>query len=465
MSMSFLDQHVINNILQWFWPAWLIPLLFFAPESPWHLVRRGRLEEAEKNIRRLQSPDAPIDPKQTLATIVYTNNLEEELSVGTSYWDCLKGFELRRTEIACLCFMGQVMNGTPIAYNATYFYEQIGLESKTIYNLNIGGYALALGGAFASWFFLMPRFGRRTIYLCGSAAMFTLLYIIGILTSWKNVGQVAEAQAYMTLVWKFTYQLSAGQMGWAIPAEVGSTRVRQKTIVFARNAYYILYVIGNVLQPYFMNPAAWNVGARTGKSSFWPFPNHHWLFSPSLPTMDLVANLISPSFLLGHHGYDLLHLGFLQTPRDQGPHIRAARRSLCQEGLCSQVCQDGCQCLRSGGDRRAQAGLQRLRSTGSYNKSWSGRHYHALFGFLVRRFYGSLGLCCVFVWKRKGAFFLAGRSGLTRALHVMLGYPRILFYSLYDVCNLHATGEQASINVNAVRRSTVYVMDLCFLFY
>lgn len=253
--------------LQWFWPLWLIPLLCFAPESPWHLVRKNRLEEAEASLRRLQTPDCPVDPKQTLATIVYTNNLEEELSVGTSYKDCFKGFELRRTEIACICFMGQVMNGTPIAYNATYFYEQIGLESKTIYNLNLGGYALALGGAFASWFFLMPYFGRRTIYLSGSGTMFVLLYLIGILTSWKEVGQVAEAQAYLTLVWKFTYQLSAGQLGWAIPAEVGSTRVRQKTVILARNAYYIIYVIGNVLQPYFMNPSAWNVGART--AFFW----------------------------------------------------------------------------------------------------------------------------------------------------------------------------------------------------
>lgn len=249
--------------LQWFWPAWLIPLLCYAPESPWHLVRQGKLVEAEAAIGRLQSVDCPVDPKQTLATIVYTDNLEKELSVGTSYKDCFKGFELRRTEIACISFMGQVMCGTAVAYNATYFYEQIGLPSATVYNLNIGGYALALGGAFGSWFLLMPRFGRRRIYLCGSAAMFTLLYLIGILTSWKHRPGVANAQAYLTLVWKFIFQLSAGQLGWAIPAEVGSTRVRQKTIVLARNAYYIIYVTGNVLQPYFMNPTAWNVGART----------------------------------------------------------------------------------------------------------------------------------------------------------------------------------------------------------
>ena len=70
--------------VQWIWPCFLIPLIFFAPESPYHLVRHNKLEEAERSIRRLQKPGAGLDPKKTLAQIVYTNNLEEQLSVGTT---------------------------------------------------------------------------------------------------------------------------------------------------------------------------------------------------------------------------------------------------------------------------------------------------------------------------------------------------------------------------------------------
>lgn len=62
----------------------------------------------------------------------------------------------------------------------------------------------------------------------------------------------------------FIFQLSAGQLGWALPAEVGSTRLRQKTICLARNAYYIVSVIAGVLQPYFMNPKAWNLRGYAG---------------------------------------------------------------------------------------------------------------------------------------------------------------------------------------------------------
>lgn len=105
--------------LQWVWPCFLIPLIMFAPSSPWHEVRKGNLEKAEKSLARLQRKSSGIDPKKTLAQIVYINSLEEELSVGTTYWDCFKGFELRRTEIACLCFMGQPLVGANFACKVT----------------------------------------------------------------------------------------------------------------------------------------------------------------------------------------------------------------------------------------------------------------------------------------------------------------------------------------------------------
>ncbi|KAK9372092.1 uncharacterized protein V1513DRAFT_466954 [Lipomyces chichibuensis] len=230
--------------LQWLWPAFLFPVLLFAPESPWHLVRKGRLEEAEKSLARLQSKSANINPNQTLATIVHTNKLEEELAIGTSYWDCFKGFELRRTEIACVTFAGQVLCGLNFAYNSTYFFQQVGLSTAQTYKLNVGGTGLALFGTLISWFLLMPNFGRRTIYVWGMAAMAAILFVIGILNVRTSSSHIAMAQAVLTLVWTFIFQLSAGQLGWALPAEMGSTRLRQKT-------------------PYFLNPTQWNLKGYT----------------------------------------------------------------------------------------------------------------------------------------------------------------------------------------------------------
>lgn len=64
--------------------------------------------------------------------------------------------------------------------------------------------------------------------LTGMAGMATVLMIIGILNTNVHRYNIALTQAVMTMLWKVCFQLSVGQLGWAIPAEVGSTRLRQK---------------------------------------------------------------------------------------------------------------------------------------------------------------------------------------------------------------------------------------------
>lgn len=295
--------------LQWTWPALLIPILIFAPESPWHLVRKGRVEEAERSLKRLQRTSArKVNVRSTLSTIVHTNNLEMEMTAGTSYWDCWRGIERRRTEIACVAFAGQVLSGSAFAYNSTYFFQQVGLTTDQTYRLNIGGTAMALVGTLVNWFALMPYYGRRFIYLRGMMAMCLILLSVGFLNIWTSVHAVGMTQAVLTLVWTFTFQLSVGQLGWTIPAEVGSTRLRQKTICLARNSYYIVLVISNALQPYFMNPRQLNLkgyagffwGATAALTLLWAFfrlpetkgrtyEELDWLFAQRTPTREFEA--------------------------------------------------------------------------------------------------------------------------------------------------------------------------------
>ncbi|KAJ8103406.1 hypothetical protein POJ06DRAFT_264235 [Lipomyces tetrasporus] len=162
-----------------------------------------------------------------------------------------------------LVFAGQIIFGICFAYHSTYFFQQVGLTTAQTYKLNVGGTSLALVGTFCNWFFLMPYFGRRTIYVWGMFAMTLILFIIGILNAWTSNNRVGIAQAVPTLVWTFVFQPSAGQLGWALPAEIGSTRLRQKTVCLARNTYYLVGLVGGTLQPYFMNPTKWNVKGYT----------------------------------------------------------------------------------------------------------------------------------------------------------------------------------------------------------
>ena len=200
-----------------------------------------------------------------VALMIHTDAIEKEVSEGTSYLDCFRGTDLRRTEIACITFVGQISSGAQFAYSATFFFEQAGIAAGNAYKLNLGDTAVAFCGTVGSWF-LMRRFGRRGLYISGMMSTFTCLMIIGFLDLGTKHSLV-WGQVAMCFLWLFTYSLTVGSVGWTVPAEVSSTRLRSKTIVLARNSYYISQIAANVIEPYFINPNEWNLHGKTG--FFW----------------------------------------------------------------------------------------------------------------------------------------------------------------------------------------------------
>lgn len=263
-----LDQwsYRIPFAVQWIWPAPLFIIAFFMPESPWWQVRNGQYDAAEITVRRLLRLKDRDMACQAVSMMIYTNNLELETSEGASYRDCFAGVNRRRTEIACMAFAGQVLAGSQFAFSGTYFFEQAGMSPSDAYKLGLGGTAIAFVGTILSWF-LMNVFGRRSMYSVGMALLSTYLLVIGFLDLGNHHANTAWAQSALCLLWLLTFSLTTGPLGWSIAPEVSSTRLRSKTICLARNTYYIAMLAANVIEPYMMNPGAWNWKGKTG--FFW----------------------------------------------------------------------------------------------------------------------------------------------------------------------------------------------------
>jgi SP family general alpha glucoside:H+ symporter-like MFS transporter len=252
--------------LQWIWPVPLMVVCWLAPESPWYLVRNNRLEEAKNSIRRLGGDKTEDQINGQLAMMVHTAKLESEIEAGTTYWDCFRGVDLRRTEVCCMAFAGQILSGSSFAYSPTYFFTQAGMDSNRAFQLGVGCTGVALVGVILSWW-LITYVGRRTLYIWGQGTLSTLLFLIGIVNATSHTSGALWAQAAFCFLWLFVFALTIGPITYAIVSETSSVRLRPLTVCLARTAYQIVNVVSQVLQPYFMNPTAWNASGKTG--FFW----------------------------------------------------------------------------------------------------------------------------------------------------------------------------------------------------
>jgi MFS transporter, SP family, general alpha glucoside:H+ symporter len=249
---SQLDSHWAYSgpfASQWFWCLVILIGWPFAPESPWYLVRKGRVEDAEHSLRRLASHT--IDVKPTLAMIIETDRLEQELEAGTTYRDCFKKINIRRTEIAVGVYSIQVISGIYLVGYATYFFELAGLPVSKAFDMSIGFLAVGFVGTLFSWV-LLVRFGRRIIYNTGLSMLVLLLLIIGILDCVPNYTEhtsVIWAQSSLLLIWNFCYDFSVGPVCFVILCEVSATKVRAKTVAVATAAQALLGIVMTIAIP------------------------------------------------------------------------------------------------------------------------------------------------------------------------------------------------------------------------
>ncbi|KAH8819047.1 general substrate transporter [Xylogone sp. PMI_703] len=248
--------------LQWIWPILILSFVVWAPESPYWLVRHGKVDEAEKALRRL-TRSTRVDIQQSLALIQRTNERELEYQTQTSYLDCFRGINLRRTEISAMAWAIQILSGLSLPFYAVVFFEQAGFPTSQAFNMNVGMTALGFVGTCTS-FFLIPRFGRRTLYFGGLCFLTSLMLLIGFLGIAPDRPSIVNAEAALLIVWFFVYFLTIGPVAYVIFTETSSTRLRGHTVAIALIAYSTLGIVYNVSSPYLLSVTKANLGAKTG---------------------------------------------------------------------------------------------------------------------------------------------------------------------------------------------------------
>ncbi|KAH8681796.1 general substrate transporter [Xylariales sp. PMI_506] len=250
--------------VQWVWPIIIVPFILFAPESPWWLVRKGRIQEAEAAMAKLSSKS--IDPSHihdAVALMIETTELERSMTEGASYWDCFRGDNLWRTEIGCVAWLSQVLFGFGVTSYSTYFFEQAGLSTSNAYKLSVGLGGLHFVCVLVS-VFITAHFGRRQIFLWGGTFLMVCMFIIGFVALAPQTSGTGNGSAIVYTFWYACYELTIGPIAYIIVSEVSSTRLRSKSIGLGRNAYNVVNIAATCVVPYVMNPTEGNWKGKAG---------------------------------------------------------------------------------------------------------------------------------------------------------------------------------------------------------
>jgi len=219
------------------WPVPLLIGILLAPESPWWLVRKGRTEEAKKSLLRLTSlnRETDFDADETIAMMVHTTALEEEITSGASYLDCFRGTDRRRTEIVCMVWAIQNLSGNSFSGYSSYFLQRAGLDPSTSYDFAMGQYGINMAGVFGAWWLMSLGVGRRSLYLYGLCGLCIMLFLLGFLGLVPDRKQGSMATGAIMLCWAMCYQLSVGTVCYSLVAEMSTRRLQIKTVVLGRN--------------------------------------------------------------------------------------------------------------------------------------------------------------------------------------------------------------------------------------
>lgn len=250
--------------------AWLIPIciqllpstilavgmIAFMPQSPRHLMNRGREEECLATLARLRSTSIDdIRVRVEFLEIKALREFERQRSIekfpqyqdGSFKSNFMIGLNdymslvtnksmFKRTIVAVLTMVFQQWNGVnAILYYAPFVFEGVGLTGGTISLLATGVVGVVMFLATIPAVLFVDRFGRKTILIVGGLGMAISHFIVAGITgayqdNWDNHQGAAWTAVVFIWLYAIHFGYSWGPVAWIIISEVFPLGLRAKGV-------------------------------------------------------------------------------------------------------------------------------------------------------------------------------------------------------------------------------------------
>ncbi|KAL3454872.1 general substrate transporter [Aspergillus insuetus] len=263
ISIMTPSSYIVCFASQWGPSGFAVLVSLLMPESPVYLARRGKLDSARNALRRLY-PSTEIDARLDKITRALAAEQEEQnrTSSETSYRDCFRGTDFRRTRIVLYANTMQQCLGVTMLSNASYFLQLGGMSPTHSVMISQVGVGVGLPANIASWF-AMSLLGRRMIIQWSTAVTGLLWLGVGIAGCFPSSSSLWFIGVTIMVV-GVVYGLGVGGTYPVVAAETSSLRLRAYTqgLGFVVNGFTSW--LFNFILPYMFDVDQGNWGGRIG---------------------------------------------------------------------------------------------------------------------------------------------------------------------------------------------------------
>ncbi|KAI0154790.1 general substrate transporter [Xylariaceae sp. FL1272] len=250
---------------QLIFPALIFSAIWFVPESPRWLIRKGKISQADNALRTIHREDASYDPAEDISTIQRVIEEEKASTQGSSWVDLIRNpIERRKVVFSAGALIAQQINGIQwFYYFGTKLGYSIGLSDPFLITVIV--FVIQLFVVLAA-LLLSNKIPRRPLLLTCTSIMMLSIFIVGTLGIGGDSTYVSPIRGKVIIAFVIieivAFNFSWGPLGWTIASEMAVGPNRNKIYSIAVASFWISVFVTVFTLPYLYYTA--NLGPKTG---------------------------------------------------------------------------------------------------------------------------------------------------------------------------------------------------------